>query len=70
MPKGTLTLEGVVTPEGRVTNVRILDTPDPGYNQKAIEAFRGYRFNPATLNGRPTYATFRETIQFGKPSPL
>jgi TonB family protein len=70
VPKGTITLEGVVTPEGRVTNVRILDTPDPGYNQKAIEAFRGYRFNPATLNGRPTYATFRETIQFGKPSPL
>jgi len=70
VPKGTITLECVVTPEGRVTNVRILDTPDPGYNQKAIEAFRGYRFNPATLNGRPTYATFRETIQFGKPSPL
>ncbi len=70
VPKGSITLEGVITPEGKVTNVRVLDTPDPGYNQKAIEAFRGYRFNPASLNGRPTYATFRETIQLGKPTPL
>ena len=60
--KGSITLEGIVTPEGRITNVRILDTPDTAYNPKAIEAFRQYRFNPAKLNGRATYATFRETI--------
>jgi TonB family protein len=68
--RGSITLEGVVTPEGRVTNVRVLDTPDSALNAKAIEAFRSYRFNPAKLNGRATYATFRETIVFGKPSPL
>jgi hypothetical protein len=28
-PKGSVTLECVLTPEGRVTNVRVLDTPDP-----------------------------------------
>ena len=69
-PRGSITLECVVTPEGRVTNVRVLDTPDPAYNAKAIEAFRQYRFNPAKLNGRPTYATYRETIVFDKPKPL
>lgn len=68
--KGSITLEGVVTPEGRVTNVRVLDTPDTAYNPKAIEAFRQYRFNPAKLNGRATYATFRETIILGKQEPL
>jgi TonB family protein len=68
--KGSITLEGIVTPEGRVTNVRVLDTPDPAYNAKASEAFRQYRFNPAKLNGRPTYATFRETIVFSKQGPL
>jgi len=68
--KGTITLEGVVTPEGRVTNVRVLDTPDTAYNPKAIEAFRQYRFNPAKLNGRATYATFRETIILEKQGPL
>jgi TonB family protein len=68
--KGTITLEAVVTPEGRVTNVRVLDTPDPALNPKAIEAFRQYRFNPPKLNGRGTYATFRETIILGKQEPL
>ena len=68
--KGTITLEGIVTPEGRVTNVRVLDTPDSAYNPKAIEAFRQYRFNPAKLNGRATYATFRETIILEKQGPL
>jgi len=68
--KGTITLEGIVTPEGRITNVRVLDTPDTAYNPKAIEAFRQYRFNPAKLNGRATYATFRETIILEKQGPL
>jgi TonB family protein len=69
-PKGSITLEAIITPDGRVTNVRVLDTPDSAYNAKAIEAFRQYKFNPAKLNGRPTYATFRETILLAKPNPL
>jgi TonB family protein len=68
--KGSITLEGVVTPEGRITNVRVLDTPDPALNPKAIEAFRQYKFNPPKLNGRATYATFRETVILGKQEPL
>jgi hypothetical protein len=48
----------------------VLDTPDPALNPKAIEAFRQYRFNPPKLNGRGTYATFRETIILGKQEPL
>jgi len=68
--KGSITLEGIVTPEGRVTNVRILDTPDTALNPKAIEAFRQYRFNPPKLNGRATYATFRETIILEKQASL
>jgi TonB family protein len=69
-PKGSITLEGIVTPEGKITNVRVLDTPDSALNPKAIEAFRQYRFNPGRLNGKATYATYRETIVFSKPSPL
>ncbi|MCI0664544.1 MAG: energy transducer TonB, partial [Acidobacteria bacterium] len=67
---GSITLTGIITPEGRVTNVRVLDTPDAAFNPKAIEAFRQYRFNPAKLNGRPTYATYRETIILNKEGPL
>ncbi len=66
-PKGSITLQCIVTPEGLVSNVRVLDSPDSALNPKAIESFRQYRFNPAKLNGRPTYATFRETIILSKP---
>jgi TonB family protein len=68
--QGSITLSGIVTPEGRVINIRVLDTPDPGLNPKAIETFRQYRFSPAKLNGRATYATYRETITLGKEGPL
>lgn len=68
--KGSITLEGIVTPEGRVTNIRVLDTPDSALNPKVIEAFRQYRFTPAKLNGRPTYSTYRETIILSKQGPL
>jgi len=68
--QGSITLEGIVTPEGRVTNVRVLDTPDAALNPRAIEAFRKYRFTPGKLNGRDTYATFRETILLEKPRDL
>ena len=70
LPKGSITLEAVITPEGQVTNVRVLDTPDSAYNARVIEAFRQYHFKPAQLNGQPTYATYRETIIFSKSGPL
>lgn len=68
--KGSITLSGIITPEGRVTNIKVLDTPDPGLNPKAVEAFREYRFSPAKLNGRATYATYRETIVLAKEGPI
>jgi TonB family protein len=65
LPKGAVVLEAVITPDGRVTNIKVLESPDSGYNVKFIDAFRQYHFNPAHLNGKPTYATYRETFIFG-----
>lgn len=64
-PKGAVVLEAVITPDGRVTNVKVLDSPDSAFNVKVIEAFRQYHFQPAQLNGKPTYATYREAFVFG-----
>lgn len=61
---GTILVEGVITPEGAVTNVRVLRTFDAEMNIAAVDAFRRYRLLPARLNGRPTYAVFREEIRF------
>jgi TonB family protein len=70
LPKGQVVVEGTVTPDGRVTNVKVLDTPDTAYNTKIVEAFKQYHFKPATLNGQPTYASFRETFVFSRPGPM
>lgn len=66
LPKGAVVVEGVITPDGRVTNIKVLETPDTAFNFKFIEAFRQYHFRPAQLNGQPTYATYRETFLFGR----
>ncbi|MFN7944642.1 MAG: energy transducer TonB [Blastocatellia bacterium] len=66
-PKGQIVLEGVITPDGRVTNVKVLESPDAAYNARAIEVFRQYKFTPAMLNGKPTWATWRETFVLSRP---
>jgi TonB family protein len=62
-------LTGVITPEGKITNVRVLRSLDPIIDERAIEAFRQYRFSPALLNGKPVYATYREELTFAAPPP-
>jgi hypothetical protein len=62
--QAAILLEGMVTPEGTVTNIRVLQTFDSGFNEKAADAFKEYKVLPARLNGQPVYATLRETISF------
>lgn len=64
-PKGAVVLEAIITPDGRVTNIKVLETPDSAFNPKFMDAFRQYHFAPAQLNGKPTHATYRETFIFG-----
>jgi hypothetical protein len=64
----TILLEGLVTPEGKITNIRVLRTFDTAFNGLAIESFKEYKFLPARLNGEPVYATLREEIGF-QPAP-
>jgi TonB family protein len=63
--RGSVLLAGVVTPEGKITNIRAVRSLDPVIDDRAIEAFRQYKFSPALLNGKPIYATYREEISFG-----
>jgi TonB family protein len=67
--QGSVFLTGTVTPEGRITNVRVLRSLDPEIDQRAIDAFREYRFSPALLNGNPVHATYREELTFAGRRP-
>lgn len=45
--QGVVTLQVVVTADGRATNIRVMKGLGVGLNEKAIEAVHGWRFRPA-----------------------
>ena len=52
--QGTVVLHVVITPDGRATNLEVIKGPGLGLEEKAIEAVRTWRFNPAIgPNGKP-----------------
>lgn len=67
--RGAVLLSGVVTPEGNIINIRVLRSLDPVIDERAVDAFRQYKFSPALLNAKPVYATFREELTFAAAPP-
>lgn len=67
--RGSVLLGGIVTPEGKIANVRVLRSLDAMIDERAIDAIRQYRFSPALLNGKPIHATYREELTFAPPPP-
>jgi TonB family protein len=67
--RGSVLLGGIVTPEGRITNIRVLRSLDRAIDERAIDALRQFKFSPGMLNGKPVYATYREEITFAPPPP-
>ena len=64
--QGSVLLGGVVTSEGKIINVQVLRGLDPVIDDRAVEAFRQYKFSPALLNGKPVSATYREELTFAR----
>ena len=50
---GVLTLTMVVGKDGRVSNVRAVGHPGMALDKKALEAFKKWKFDPATFDGKP-----------------
>jgi TonB family protein len=60
----TILLEAIVTPEGKIINIRVLRSFDAELGEKAVAAFKEYKCLPARLNGAPVHATLRVEIGF------
>jgi len=67
--RGAALLGGVITPDGKIINIRVLRSLDPVIDERAVEAFRQYKFSPALLNGKPVFATYREELTFAAAPP-
>ena len=62
--QGTVVLWIIVGPDGRTRDVRVQRTLGLGLDEKAIEAVRKWRFEPAMKNGQPVAVQVNVEVNF------
>lgn len=63
--KGHVSLRLLIGPTGDVERVRIADSDPPGiFDQGALEAMQGCRFEPATYQGKPVKVWASQRVNF------
>ncbi len=50
---GTVKFEAVVTKEGTLSGIKVINSPDPRLTQAALDAMKNWRYEPTLLNGEP-----------------
>jgi TonB family protein len=71
--QGTVWLSGIVETDGRVSDIRVTRTLEPGLDAEAIKAFEQWRFTPGMKDGRPVRVQVTVEMSFnvrgGIPPP-
>jgi len=62
--EGTVIVQAVIDEQGRVTDVKVLKNLPMGLDQAAVDAVSRWRFQPATLHGRPVKVYYSLTVVF------
>jgi TonB family protein len=62
--EGDVTLEVVVSREGRVTSIRTVRGLGAGLDERAAEAVRQWRFTPARRQGAPVDVVVEVSVEF------
>ena len=62
--QGTVVLWVVVGPDGRPRDIRVQRTLGLGLDEKAIEAVRQWKFDPARKNGQPVAVQINVEVNF------
>ena len=62
--QGVVIVEAIIDKTGNVTNVKILKGLPMGLDQAAADAVARWRFEPATLNGKPVAVIYNLTVNF------
>lgn len=61
---GLVIVEAVIDKTGRVTGVSVLKGLPLGLDRAAVDAIGEWRFQPATLNGKPVSVLYNLTVNF------
>jgi TonB family protein len=67
---GAVVLDAVIDERGNVTDVKILQGLPSGLDESAVKAVEGWKFKPATLDGRPVAVYYTLTVSFTMESDL
>jgi periplasmic protein TonB len=62
--QGVVIVQAIIDKEGNVTNVKVLKGLPMGLDQSAVEAIKKWKFDPATLNGKPVAVYYNLTVNF------
>lgn len=62
--QGVVIVEAIIDKQGNVTNVKVLKPLPMGLDQAAVDAVKRWKFEPATLNGKPVDVYYNLTVNF------
>ncbi len=62
--RGVVILDAVIATDGRVTDLEVLKGLRFGLTEAAVAAVSGWRFEPATFDGRPIAVRYTLTVRF------
>ena len=62
--QGKVVMRALLNVEGKLQDVQVVSSPDPRLSELAIEAFRKWRYKPATCAGKPVPVTITSTTSF------
>jgi TonB family protein len=48
---GTMVIFGVINPQGKLEDLRVMQSPEPGLNQFLLDSLRKWTFRPAEMDG-------------------
>jgi protein TonB len=63
-PEGTVIVEATVTAEGTVSNVELVQSVYPSYDNSVVEAVKKWRYKAGTVNGKPSEMKVRIPMTF------
>ena len=62
--QGTVVLSIIVNPQGQPQDIRVVRSVGKGLDEKAVEAVRKWRFEPAKLKGQPVAVQINTEVTF------
>ncbi len=62
--QGVVIVQAIIDKQGNVTNVKVLKGLSMGLDDEAVKAIKKWKFEPATLNGKPVDVFYNLTVNF------